>query len=68
MIEGIEFKAILNKVQSTTDGGWRITLDVSDDEAEKVLEMNKHRRDILQVAVIPIPRRFSGLREEDAQP
>lgn len=53
-MDNLTFTAILNKVQTTVDGGWRISFDVSQDEAEKMTEITKHRDSALMLAVVPI--------------
>lgn len=51
---GIAFKAILMKAQTMVDGGWRITLDVSQDEAAQILQLVQFRGQILQIAAVPL--------------
>jgi len=50
----VTFTAILNKVQTTVDGGWRITLDISQDEADQILKLSNYRHRILGIAVVPV--------------
>ena len=49
----IAFKAVLNKAQTTIDGGWRVTLDVSQDEADEILKLTNFRDYVLTVGIIP---------------
>jgi hypothetical protein len=50
----VVFTAILNKVQTTVDGGWRITLDISQEEAENILKLSQYRNQLLGIAVVPV--------------
>lgn len=52
--EGVTFKAIFSKAQTTPDGGWNLTFSVSDDEAKQVMQVSQLRDTVLQLAVIPI--------------
>ena len=54
MKEGIEFKAILNRSATTSDGGWRVTLDVGNDELDQSTALSRHMIGLLQVGIIPL--------------
>ncbi len=49
----IAFQAILTKISTTPDGGWRLTLDVSANESQIVLLLAEFRDQILQFAAVP---------------
>lgn len=53
--EGITFQCLVKKVQTMEDGGWRVTLDVPEDEAPQILQLaqfvNNH---VLQVGIVPV--------------
>ena len=49
----ITFKAILAKVSTTADGGWRVTLDVAECDREAVLTLSKFRELLLAIAIVP---------------
>lgn len=53
-MKDITFQAIFNQAKTTPDGGWRITLDLSAEEAHKVTQLAVMKDVLLQVAVIPI--------------
>lgn len=46
--------AILQRISTTADGGWRIAFDISADEAEKLATLSKYRQNLLQLAVVPV--------------
>lgn len=52
--EGITFQAIFQKLTTLVDGGYRITLDVSQNEAKNLFTLSQLRTSLLQVAVLPI--------------
>jgi hypothetical protein len=52
---GLTFVAAFHKATTTVDGGWRISFDVSEDEAKTVAQLSVLRGELLQLAVIPIP-------------
>jgi hypothetical protein len=54
MNSGISFQAILQSVRTTSDGGWRITLDVAANDSVQVLQLSQFRNDLLSVGVIPV--------------
>ena len=47
-------KAIVSGIRTTTDGGYRITLDVSEDEIEAVKTMLSFKNNLVQIAAIRI--------------
>lgn len=49
---GITFQAILNKITTTVDGGWRVSFDVSASDSEAMLELAKLRDTTLQIGII----------------
>lgn len=49
---GITFQAILNKITTTIDGGWRVSFDVPQSESEEVMKLSEKRDQNLQVAVV----------------
>lgn len=59
--DSVTLQAILAKVQSTTDGGWRLTFDVSDSDTAAVMKVSPLRNDtLLQLAIIPIDEDYDG--------
>ena len=52
---GISFPGQLIKVQTMTDGAWRIYLDIPHSHSAQVLELTKYLECVLQVGVVPIP-------------
>lgn len=52
MSEGITFSATLVGVRMMTDGGWRVTIDVPENETPAVHELSKLRGCVLGVAVV----------------
>ena len=60
-MDGITLQAILAKVQSTTDGGWRLTFDIAGNDTDAVMKLSPLRNDtLLQVAIVPISEGFDG--------
>lgn len=53
--QGLTFQAIFCKATTLTDGGWRVSFDLSEDAAKEVSILTQLRGSVLQVAVIPIP-------------
>jgi hypothetical protein len=51
--QAVTFQAIFNKATTTIDGGWNVTLSVSNDEAQRILQLSNMRDQVLQVAIIP---------------
>lgn len=52
---GITFKAFFSKATTTVDGGWRISFDLGEWEADKVSKIANTKGRSLQVAIIPDP-------------
>ena len=52
---GVTLLAVLSKVSTTPDGGWRLTFDVSANEDEQVLGMIDLRDRLAQMALVPVP-------------
>jgi hypothetical protein len=48
------FTATLHQIKSEPAGGWRITLDVSDNDTEQVMELSKMRDCLLSIGVVLI--------------
>lgn len=46
--------AYFSKAVTTIDGGWRISFDVSADEAHAVMQLSELRDKIIQCAFIPV--------------
>lgn len=53
--EGITFPVIVSKVATTSDGGWRITLDCGDDASKQVQQLAALRSTLLQAAFVQAP-------------
>jgi len=51
---GITFQAVFVKAGTLPDGGWRLTLDVDESEAQAILSLSQMTQTVFQVAVIPI--------------
>lgn len=51
---GITFNATFSKATTLVDGGWRLSLDLSENDGDKITELAMLSRDLLQVAIIPI--------------
>jgi len=49
----IAFNATLSKISTSIDGGWKVTLDVSQTDAEEIMKLSEHRDQLLTVAVLP---------------
>lgn len=47
-------QVIFQGAKTTPDGGWRLTFDVSNDEATKVVQIVSLKDLLLQMAVVPI--------------
>lgn len=50
-LKAIVFQAILHQARTTVDGGWRITFDVSQDEANKIMKLSTLRELILHLEI-----------------
>lgn len=53
-----EFYAILNKLTTVVDGGWRITFDVSESDSEAMLELAKRRSQLFTIQITPASNHF----------
>ena len=51
MDESINLSAILVKAQTTVDGGWRVSFDISQDEAPKIMLLTELREQLVQLSV-----------------
>ncbi len=51
-MKGISFNAILNRITTTVDGGWRITFDIPQTEVAEMLKLSGLREENLQVVVL----------------
>lgn len=54
--DSITFQAIFYKAQTVIDGGIRISLDISPDQAQAMVELIKLQGRILEVAIVPHPK------------
>lgn len=52
MNEGLEISAILYKVQSTVDGGWRVTFDMHGNDTQKVFTLALLKDTLLRLTVV----------------
>ncbi len=52
-VDAITFKAIFSKVATTVDGGWNLTLSVSQDDSQALLQLAELREQVLAVAIVP---------------
>lgn len=52
--DSITLTAIFSKATTTVDGGWRITFDVDQSEAQSILKLSVLRDQLFQMALIPI--------------
>jgi len=50
-MDSIQLSAILVKAQTTIDGGWRVTFDVSQDEAPKIMLLTELREQLVQLNI-----------------
>lgn len=66
-MSGITFQAIINKISSLADGGWRITFECGQDSDEMIRELTKHRGGVLQLGVVPIPDGYAENTTETAE-
>ena len=51
---GITFSATVNKIATTIDGGWRITIDVSNSETDQVMALSEVRNKVLQIGIVEV--------------
>jgi hypothetical protein len=54
--EAVSFQAIFYKAQTVVDGSLRISLDLSPDQAQSMVDLIKLQGRILEVAIIPHPK------------
>lgn len=47
----IEFQAILYKITTTVDGGWRVTLDIGDNDQAAMMDLSKLRQSGLYIKI-----------------
>lgn len=50
-MEEIELRAIITKIQTTTDGGWRIHLDVDSSETAPIMRLSTLRDFVVTLKV-----------------
>jgi len=48
------FQAILNRLTTTVDGGWKITFEIDNSETNTITELAKYKDAMLQLAIVPI--------------
>jgi hypothetical protein len=53
--ENITFQAYFNKATTVIDGGIRVSFDLSQDQAQAMIELIRLQGKLLQIAVIPVP-------------
>jgi hypothetical protein len=51
--EGLKFEVVFVKAQTMIDGGWRITFDLSDNEAKVIPILTELRHQLLQIEIVP---------------
>jgi hypothetical protein len=51
-MSGISFNAIINKITTTIDGGWRVTFDVAQSDASQIFKLSEIRDQAVQVGVL----------------
>ncbi len=51
-MRGISFNAIINRITTTIDGGWRISLDVPQSEIEAIMKLSSLRDESLQIVAL----------------
>lgn len=54
--QSISFQAIFHKAQTVVDGGLRLSLDLSPDQAQAMVDLIKLQGRILEVAIIAHPK------------
>lgn len=52
-MEGITFQAIFQKFTSLIDGGYRVSFDVSENDAANLVQLSQLRENVLQIAIVP---------------
>jgi hypothetical protein len=50
---GVSFRAVISKVTTTIDGGWKVTLDLSANESEQALALAQLRDQLIQFGAVP---------------
>lgn len=60
--QNISFQAIFYKAQTVIDGGLRISLDLSPDQAQAMVDLIKLQGRILEVAIIAHPKGANYVR------
>lgn len=55
-MEGFTFLATLTGARLLVDGGWRITLDLDQSQMASLIELAKHKDNVLQCALVPVPQ------------
>lgn len=50
----IQFIGQFNKVTSTTDGGWNLTLSLGQDEIVKIAQIGALRDILLKISITPV--------------
>lgn len=54
--EHISFQAIFNKATTVIDGSLRISLDLTPDQAQAMVDLIRLQGRILEVAIVPHPK------------
>lgn len=49
----VTLKAYINRVATSVDGGWRVTIDVPENETERITELAYLRNTVLMVTFTP---------------
>lgn len=49
---GISFNAMINRITTTIDGGWRVTFDVPQSETQSMMELSALRDENLQIVAL----------------
>jgi hypothetical protein len=53
MSQAITLSALLSKVQTMVDGGWRLTFDVTEADTVAVMQLSQLRDQVLAVSIAP---------------
>lgn len=59
-MDGITFQAIFQKFTTLIDGGYRVSFDVSENEAKSLFQLSQMRESVLQVAIVPTESENAG--------
>ena len=64
MSDAINFRAELYKVQTLVDGGYRLTLDLGEQDLKAITDLMecKKRGALLEIAVVPVKQ--EGIRKD----